>query len=188
MHCIFIYGPVASGKLTVATVLHTLSDLPVFHNHYAVDAALALFEFGSPGFIRLRELIWLSAFREAVREDRSFIFTFNPEASVPPAFIDNAVTIVTRGGGSVSFIALTCSDTVIESRLTSSSRTKFRKLKSLEQYRHLRQSGAFTFESLPEPDLTIATDMVTPEEAANRIYELLGSRATRPIVAADSLH
>lgn len=176
MICVFIYGPVASGKLTVATALHALSGLPVFHNHLAVDAALSLFEFGSPGFIRLREDIWLSAFREAVTAGRSFIFTFNPEASVPPSFIDSAVGVIERGGGSVLFIELTCGDSVIESRIESASRTAFRKLTSLDQYRHLRDAGAFAFPPIPAPALTIATDDLSPEEAAGRILKVMESR------------
>jgi hypothetical protein len=178
MYCIFIYGPVASGKLTVATSLHALSGLPVFHNHIAVDAALSLFEFGSPGFVRFRELIWLSAFNEAVRADRSFIFTFNPEASVPPSFINAASSVIENGGARILFIALTCSEAVIEARIASSSRSAFCKLTSVEQYRHLRDTGAFSFAALPEPDLTIATDTVSSEDAASHIYRLIESCIT----------
>lgn len=173
MHCIFVHGPVASGKLTVATVLRTLSGLPVFHNHFAVDAAISLFEFGSSGFVRLRESIWLSAFTEAVRQGRSFIFTFNPEASVPATFIDAATRVITEGGGTMSFVALTCSEPVIESRISSASRSAFRKIRSVEEYRRLRQSGAFAYPALPTADLTIATDLVSPEDAARLIFEFI---------------
>ena len=62
MRCVFLYGPAASGKLTVATALQGRSGLPLFHNHLAVDAALSLIDIGSPPFVRLRELIWLGAF------------------------------------------------------------------------------------------------------------------------------
>lgn len=178
MRCIFIHGPAASGKLTIATVLGALSGLPVFHNHLAVDAALSLFDFGSPGFVGFRDSIWLSAFTQAVREDRSFIFTFNPESSVPPSFIDTVREVVQRGGGGIVFVALTCAEPVIESRISSASRSAFRKLTSLEQYRRLRDSGAFSFPSLPDPDLVIATDTVSPEEAARQIDDLIESRAT----------
>jgi len=176
MRCVFIHGPVASGKLTIATELQKLSGLPVFHNHLAVDAALSLFEFGSPGFVGLRESIWLSAFTQAVREDRSFIFTFNPEASVPASFIGAVLNVIRSGGGSILFIALTCPEAVIESRIASASRSAFRKLTSLDQYRHLREGGAFTFPSLPHADLVIATDIVTPGEAARQIHDLIESR------------
>ena len=65
MQLIFIHGPAACGKLTVATELAKLSGMRLFHNHLTVDLVSALFEFGSESFVRLRESIWLEAFREA---------------------------------------------------------------------------------------------------------------------------
>ena len=55
MKLIFIHGPVASGKLTIARALAALTGLAVFHNHLVVDAVAAVFPFGSEPFIRLRE-------------------------------------------------------------------------------------------------------------------------------------
>lgn len=178
MLCVFIYGPVASGKLTVATALQVSSGLRLFHNHYAVDAALALFDFGSPGFVRLREHIWLSAFEEAAAISQSFIFTFSPESSVTPHFINKAIHLIESAGGRVLFVALTCSDDVIQSRIDAPSRREFRKLTSVELYRDLRASGAFAFSQLPMPDLSLATDAISPEEAARQIRELIAHCAT----------
>jgi cytidylate kinase len=39
MRLIFLHGPAASGKLTVARAIAARTGLPVFHNHLAVDAA-----------------------------------------------------------------------------------------------------------------------------------------------------
>lgn len=174
MYCVFIHGPAAAGKLTVATALKARSGLPVFHNHLAVDAALSLFEFGSPGFVRLREDIWLAAFREAAERGRSFTFTFSPESSVPPEFIGRAVEVIESAGGQVLFVALTCGEKVIEERIEAASRSAFRKLTSLAEYRQLREIGAFAFPPLPA-DITIATDEVSPEDAAGLIQELIAS-------------
>jgi hypothetical protein len=176
MYCVFIHGPAAAGKLTVANALNARSGLPVFHNHLAVDAALSLFKFGSPGFVQLRENIWLAAFREAAKNGGSFIFTFSPEASVPPAFIGAAVDVIERAGGQILFVSLTCSEAVIEERIEAVSRTAFRKLTSLAEYRRLREIGAFAFPPLPA-DITIATDEVSPEDAASQIQDFIGSRA-----------
>lgn len=48
MRLVFIHGPAASGKLTVAKELAALTGYPLFHNHLIVDALLAVFPFGSP--------------------------------------------------------------------------------------------------------------------------------------------
>lgn len=173
MDCIFIYGPAASGKLTIANALRARLGLPVFHNHLAVDTALTLFEFGSPPFVRLRESIWLAAFRDAAEAGRSFIFTFTPEATVPSTFIGAAVSAIERAGGRVVFVSITCSDAVIEERIERDSRRKFGKLTSLDEYRRLRDVGAFTYTALPEAQLSIASDVLAPEDAAQKIVELL---------------
>ena len=178
MYCVFIHGPAAAGKLTVATALKACTGMPVFHNHLAVDAALSLFEFGSAGFVRLRENIWLAAFREAAESGQPFIFTFSPEASVPPAFVGDAVDVIENTGGQVLFVSLTCSEEGIEGRIEAASRSAFRKLTSVAEYRQLRERGAFAFSPLPA-DITIATNEVSPEEAAERIHELIENRGVR---------
>lgn len=173
MQCVFIYGPAASGKLTIATALQSRTGLRLFHNHLAVDAALSLFEFGTPGFVRLRDAIWLAAFAEAASTDQSFIFTFHPEASVPATFIDAATNIITRSGGRTLFVELTCSNAVVESRIVNADRAKYRKLTSLNQYRDLLGAGAFEFPGLLRPDLTIATDALGPDDAVSEICRLI---------------
>ena len=169
MHCIFIHGPVASGKLTVASALHTLTGLPLHHNHLAVDAALSLFPFGSEGFVHLREQIWLEVFRAASDAGQSFIFTFAPEASVRPTLIDSLIDIVESANGRVFFVELTCNEDEVERRIEAADRAKHGKLNSVALYRELRDAGAFTFPSLPSPMLTLATDELTPQEAAAAI-------------------
>src|SRR3546814_4220106 len=96
---VFIHGAAASGKLTVARELAALTGLPLFHNHLVVDALLAVFPFGSPGFVLLRETMWMDVFRAAAAEGRSLIFTFHPEASVAPDFPGRVVTLVEAAGG-----------------------------------------------------------------------------------------
>jgi hypothetical protein len=65
MKLLFLYGPAASGKLTIARELATLTGFALFHNHLVVDAVEAVFPFGSERFVKLREQFCLSMFREA---------------------------------------------------------------------------------------------------------------------------
>jgi hypothetical protein len=60
MKLLFLYGPVASGKLTIARELATLTGFALFHNHLVVDAVAAVFPFGSERFVKLREQFWLA--------------------------------------------------------------------------------------------------------------------------------
>jgi hypothetical protein len=170
MHCIFIHGPVASGKLTVAKELQKLSALPIHHNHLAVDAALSLFPFGSEPFVRMREQLWRTAFQEAALADQSFIFTFAPEATVRRGLVDELVQIVEGVDGRVLFVELTCSAAEIAQRIEGTDRARHGKLLSLELYQELREQGAFQFPPLPTPVICIDTGKVAAGEAATAIH------------------
>jgi hypothetical protein len=176
MRLIFIHGPPAVGKLTVARELAELTGLPLFHNHLAVDVLTPLFEFGSPSFVKLRELIWLSVFQEAAKNDVSLIFTFAPERTVRPSFIQDTITTIEARGGVVHFVRLTCAAGEIEQRLATPSRAEFGKLQSLDQYQALTRAGAFDYPEVPAV-LTIDTGAVSPREAAVTIRAFLARQA-----------
>jgi hypothetical protein len=176
MRLIFIHGPPAVGKLTVARELAELTGLPLFHNHLAVDVLTPLFEFGSPSFVKLRELIWLSVFQEAAKNDVSLIFTFAPERTVRPSFIQDTITTIEARGGVVHFVRLTCAAGEIEQRLATPSRAEFGKLQSRDQYQALTRAGAFDYPEVPAV-LTIDTGAVSPREAAVTIRAFLARQA-----------
>lgn len=164
----FLYGPPASGKLTVARALQARTGHALFHNHLAVDLLESVFEFGSPPFVALREQLWISVFREAAREGRSLVFTFAPEQTVTPGFPAEAVETVEAEGGRVLFVALRCSEPTLLRRMSDPSRASFGKLQSAERYRELRDAGAFEFPPLPA-DLELDTGSLSPEQAASVI-------------------
>ena len=180
MEVIFIHGPAASGKHTIASHLSRLTGLPLFHNHLAVDAALSLFEFGTQGFKNVRSVVWRAAFQEAARANRSFIFTFHPEASVEPQLISELVESIESGGGVVVFIELQCAPEVVLERLGNPSRANFRKLTDPKLYQTLEAQGAFAFPSLPTPLLRIDTSELPAEAAAQRIATAIENRPKTP--------
>ena len=149
MKLVFLHGAPAVGKLTVARELAQLTGFRLFHNHLTVDLVSSLFPFGSEPFVLLREQIWLAAFAEAARNKVSLIFTFNPERTVRESFVQDAIEVVEGAGGKVVFVELTCAEGELEARLEDASRKKFGKLASVEQYRSLKDAGAFQFPKLP---------------------------------------
>lgn len=170
MDLIFIHGPPAAGKLTVARALAEQTGLALFHNHLIVDAVGAVFPFGTPAFRHLRERFWLEVFDTAAIEGRSLIFTFAPEATVSPEFPEQTVRTVERRAGKVRFIALTCSDAEQAKRLGGASRAAFGKLKSASQLKALKAAGAFAYPDLPA-ELTLDTALLSPTQSAGRIAE-----------------
>jgi len=173
---IFLYGPAGVGKLTVARELSKLTGIPVFHNHLVVDAVSAIFPFGTPGFVNLREEMWSAAFREAASVGQSLIFTFAPERTVRPEFVGRTIGIVEAQGGRVAFVALTCASDELERRIEEPSRTAFGKLNSKTRFRELAAMGAFEFPPLPT-NLTLDTGRLAPADAAAQIRDFL-SRET----------
>jgi deoxyadenosine/deoxycytidine kinase len=169
MNIIFIYGPVASGKLTIARSLSDEIELPLFHNHLTVDLVSSLFEFGSPEFISLREKIWLLSFQTAVRSGQSFIFTFTPDKTVNEDFIDNLYSIVSMNSNKIIFIELVCEEDEIENRIENKNRSEYGKLNSVELYRQLRSDGAFDSKFALDPDLSINTKKNSVIESVNLI-------------------
>jgi hypothetical protein len=176
MGLVFIYGPAAVGKLTVARELSRLLGARLFHNHLVVDALTAVFEFGSEPFVELRESIWLSVFREAARRKIPLVFTFTPERTVRPGFVQDAIDAVESEGGRIVFVELTCPRAVLESRVESSSRAEFGKLRSLELFRELQSTGAFDYPRLPGPTVSVDTSLCSPQEAAQRIAKEIRDR------------
>src|SRR5919108_2858944 len=108
MELVLIHGPANTGKLTVARELSRMTGFRLFHNHLTVDAVAAVFDFGSEPFVLLREQIWLSIFREAAQCNVSLIFTFAPEQTVRPSFIQDTLDTVASADGQVRFVKLTC--------------------------------------------------------------------------------
>ena len=168
MWLLFLHGPPGSGKLTVARELETLTGFRLFHNHLAVDLLESVFEFGSLPFVDLREQLWLSVFRQAARTEVSLIFTFAPERTVRPAFPHAAESAIRSEGGRVLFVALRCPESELEHRLPEPSRSAFGKLRSVERYRELRDSGAFEFPPL-RADIELDTGVLSPTEAAQLV-------------------
>lgn len=173
MQLIVLYGPPAVGKLTIARLLAKRTGLRLFHNHLVLDTITEVFDFRTPGYLRLRELFWLEVFTEAAKADISLIFTFMPETSLAPGFPERIVQAVQPAGGHVRFVELTCPEAELDARLDAPSRAEFAKLRSLADMRDLRAQGWLDY-AMPEPEVRIDTSELQPEDAAEHIALTLG--------------
>jgi chloramphenicol 3-O-phosphotransferase len=183
MDLVFLYGPAAAGKLTTARALSELTGIPVFHNHLVVDTLLTVFPFGSPEFVRLRELYWIEAFREAAASGRSLVFTFTPEGTVPLGFAGRVADVVGSLGGRVHFVRLRVSDAEQERRIENEDRRAHNKLSSLETLLRLRQDpdDAVSPDDVVPVDLDVDTEFSGAESTARAIVEAFGlTRVDQP--------
>jgi hypothetical protein len=177
MKLLFIYGRPAVGKLTIAREVAALTGGRLFHNHLAVNLALSVYDFGTPGFIALREKVWNDVFRRALADRLPLlIFTFNPENTVSQSYIDGLFAEVAAARGEVIPVELFASETKIEERIGSESRRREGKVMDVSMYRALRAKGAFDSPVIPAPKLRVDTGELSPAEAASRIATLLGNK------------
>jgi chloramphenicol 3-O-phosphotransferase len=174
---IYIYGPPASGKLTVAERLSELTGFPLFHNHLTVNAVLPVFPFGPP-------------FREAVRKMRHAVFEAAADAGISLIFTNNSAwsqpdprgrfeeaaanarRIMDSHGGRAVFVRLTASQSALEERLANESRQAHHKLLDVGRLRELLAD--LDASPLHPGDLTIDTGQTSPDKAAQAIAAALG--------------
>ena len=169
MKLIFIYGPPAAGKLTVAEELGRLTGIAVWDNHRSLDAVLPLFAFGTPSINRLVELIRVSVLEEAARERVDAIFTFVYAHPGDISHVGRLAGAVERHGGEVCFVQLVCSPEAQEERVVAEDRARRQKIRSAEFVRAMRDAHDL-LTPIPDRDsLTIDTTHIAPAEAAARI-------------------
>ena len=173
MQMIFIYGPPAAGKYTIAKQVAEKTGYALFHNHLIVDAVAALFPFGSANFVRLREQFWMNAMEAAVKDGRSFIFTFQPEPSVSADFPARVAEMMEANGGQVTFVRLTLSPEEQLARIANTDRKAFGKLTSPELLKQLQPDFKACESAMPAPALTIDTAKISSDEATTQILAAL---------------
>jgi predicted kinase len=170
---VYLYGPPAVGKLTVATELQRRTGFRLFHNHLTVDAIRSVFEFKSAPFTDVIHRTRLDVFETAARNGIDVIFTNNSVWAVPDgrslfaAFARQARDRVEASGGRVVFVQLTAPRDVLESRVDAPSRKELRKL--VEPGRLNELLLLHDPEPLHAGDVVIDTSTTSPAEAAATI-------------------
>lgn len=175
MILVFLHGMPGVGKLTVAEELADRTGCRLFHNHLTVDLVTAVFQFGSPGFVDLREHIWLEVFRRAAEEEIPLVFTFAAERTVGETFVERARETVERAGGEVVFVELRCAADELARRVESPERRRFGKLASADTLRSLSREGVLYDLEVPEGVRSMSLDITTlaPSDAATEIIDRL---------------
>jgi 8-oxo-dGTP diphosphatase len=177
---IYIYGPPATGKLTVAEKLADLTGYPLFHNHLTVNAVRSVFPFGTGAFDQVVRRLRLDVFDTAARTGISLIFTNNSAWAGPSGrahfatFADTAERAFTANGGRTVFVQLGAPLATLEERLSADSRRAHGKL--LDAVRLREMVSSLDPSPLHPDDLTIDTATVSPDQAARTIAQYITAR------------
>ena len=174
MKLLFIYGPPAVGKLSVANEVAKLTGFKVFHNHLSIDAILPVFEFGSEPFFRMVEMIRVETVAEAARENVDLIYTFCYAKGLDEAHVEKVANAARENGGEVLFALLTCDPDELRRRVLLEDRRKFKKANTLEMMEMFLETYDLS-SPIPYSD-TFAIDntYVPPDDAARRIVDHFG--------------
>ena len=174
---VYLYGPPAVGKLTVARRLAELSSFRLFHNHLTVDSISKIFDFGSLEYEKVLHKLRLDIFATAAQSGVDLIFTNNSAWSGHEGrsrFVQFAFDVraeVHGAGGKVFFVQLTAPLATLENRLSDDSRREHGKLVDAYRLRELIELHDPT--PLHPDDLVVATDELTAEAAAVRILDAM---------------
>lgn len=171
MKLVFIYGSPAVGKLTVANEIARKTDFKVFHNHLSIDAIKPIFEFGSPSFGKLIDLIRVETVKEAARVGLNLIYTFCYAKGSDDVHVEKITRAVEEHGGEVCFVLLKADRAELNKRVVEESRRTMGKAKTVEMMDFFHE----TYDLLsPVPDresLIIDNTHLSAENAAERIIE-----------------
>ena len=168
MNLIFIYGPPATGKLTVAKELIKTIDYKLLHHHLIYDLVHSVFGDRDSG--DLYSQICLEVFQRAIKSDISgVVFTFVYGLGYDNSFIESVTKFIRDSGGQTYFVQLFCDKSELLKRVTQPSRQQFDKLKDPEKLKQLfTQYDILT--PIPNVDsLTIDNTTQTPAKVAQKI-------------------
>ncbi|MDE1857100.1 MAG: AAA family ATPase [Candidatus Micrarchaeota archaeon] len=168
MRLLVLYGPPASGKLTVAEELARITGFRVFHNHVTRDIVRM---FMDPEDARFQSLVNKYRFdimeRAAKERVRGLIFTFVYARGRPDHdFIRSLVRRVEKHGGKVDFVRIHCDEKELMRRVGNGSRERHGKIKTRAKLRYVLGEKDLT-KPIPFVDsFDVDTGRVQPKTAA----------------------
>jgi len=166
---VFLYGPPAVGKLTVANLFAERTGFKVLHNHLTIDAVLPIFDFGTPPFHRLIGMFRRELIATAADEGLDIVCTF-----VFAAGEDEIVAgLVAPYEGRVTFVQLVASHEELRRRVVRPSRLAHGKIRDVEMLDAILDQYR-CFEVIEQREtLTLDMDLLSPDEAVDRIMEAM---------------
>jgi len=175
---VFLYGPPAVGKLTVAEEVAKRRRFRVLHNHVTIDAVATVLPFGTDAFWavvgRLRRDLVASAARQGIDLIYTYVFALGDEPHV-----DQIAAAYEEAGGNVTFVQLLASADELMRRVQNESRKAHGKIRDVTTLQRVL-SKHDTRALIPgRESLTIDLDATTAGQAAELIVGLLDDRRGR---------
>ena len=172
MKLVFIYGPPAAGKLTVANELYRLTGFKIFHNHLTVDLITPIFDFDSEIFNNFNSKFRLELIEAAAKKKvNGLIFTFCYAAKEDDKFVKKLINKIEKHKGKVYFVHLYCNNSELYKRVKNHSRNAYRKIKTPSQLKKTLDKWNLISEINFVENLSIDNTITNPKKVASIIQK-----------------
>ena len=170
MLLIFLYGPPAAGKLTIAEKLAAKAGFKLLLNNVTNHAITGVFPFGSQSFNRINEDLRIDIIGEAARMQVDLVFTFVYGHGVDDSFVGRVIEAV-GDRGKILFVQLRCPKEVLLGRISNHSRQAHPKLTDKDVLLNLLDTQELDAPIPFVENLTLDTSELSADECASRIME-----------------
>jgi hypothetical protein len=173
MNLLFLYGPPATGKLTIAEELSKLTGYSVFHNHLTRDLVQSLYPGNVMDHYDLVDALREDVMKYCAQNNTDLIFTFVYDGPEDDEVVSQRVNTVTENGGNVLFVELTAPYDVLLHRVGNESRKQHKKIHDPEHLASLLETKAYG--SVPYDNiLKVDTSVMNPVQSADLITKHFG--------------
>jgi adenylylsulfate kinase-like enzyme len=170
MNLIFLYGPPASGKLTVAEKLSELAGIALFHNHLSRDLVKDIYGEKLRDNYALVDRIRFDVLDYCSKNHTDLIFTYVYEGSDDDNNVLDFIKTIEDNDGKVLFVELSANKNDLIERVGNDSRKKYKKLIDPVIMEALTED--MSIYTIPFVDsLKINTSESTPDESARIVVE-----------------
>jgi adenylate kinase family enzyme len=170
MKLLFLYGPPASGKLTIAEKLSAATGIPLFHNHLSRDLVKDIYKERIREHYDLVDQIRYNVLDYCSKHQTDLIFTYVYEGADDDADIKQFTEIVENNQGEVLFVELTADREDLIKRANNESRKRYSKL--TDQVKMAKITKNMDIYSIPFVNpLKLNTSRLDPDTAVGRIVE-----------------
>ncbi|MCK5449620.1 AAA family ATPase [Candidatus Pacearchaeota archaeon] len=172
MKLIFVYGPPASGKLTVSKELSKITGYKLFHNMLTVDLAQTVLDWNDKNFGDLTTKYRLITFEEAAKANvEGIIFTYAYAPGVDDDFVKKVINQMKSHNGEIHFVQIHAEKEELLKRVESDSRKELKKLidKSVLEKQLVKRDQ---YAKIPFVEtFSVDTTCVSAKETAEKIKE-----------------
>ena len=172
MKLIFIYGPPASGKLTIAEILSERTGIPLFHNHLSRDLVKDIYGDKLRDNYELVDRIRFDVLDYCSKNDTDLIFTYVYEGSDDDDNVREFIKTVEDNKGEVFFVELSTNRDDLIARVGNESRKRYKKLTDPEIMKTITEDMDIYSNPFVK-SLKIGTSALSSDKAAAAIVENL---------------